>query len=147
MYYYSQWYTLSLACVQEREHGPYSKNISSQMHSPCSGVYDTEGKYSIQHLGGDFSSEASVEMKNNLAIAVCLVLEVVLATQVSAVVNFAVVEQPKMRICRHRHRLHPERRVEDCQPVETKARARKGGNGLHAESIRPPMGHFHTLDA
>ena len=144
---YSQWYTLSLACVQERKHGSYSKNISSQIHFPRSGVYDTEGKYSIQHFGGDFCSKTSVEMKNDLAIAVCLVLEVVLATQVTAVVNFAVVEQPKMRICRHRHRLHPKRRVDDCQPVEAKARARKGGNGLHAEGIRSPMGHFHALDA
>ena len=91
------------------------------MHFPRSGVYDTEGKYSIQHLGGDFGSKSSVEMKNDLAIAVCLVFEVVLATQVTAVINLTVVEQPKMRICRHRHGLHPERRVDDCQPVETKA--------------------------
>ena len=91
------------------------------MHFPRSGVYDTEGKYSIQHLSGDFGSEASVEMKNDLAIAMRLVFEVVLATQITAVVNFAVVEQPKMRIYRHRHGLHPERRVDDCQPVETKA--------------------------
>ena len=91
------------------------------MHFPRSGVYDTEGKYSIQHLSGDFGSEASVEMKNDLAIGVCLVLEVVLVTQVTAVVNLTVVEQPKMRIHRHCHGLHPERRVDDCQPMETKA--------------------------
>ena len=137
----------SLACVQERKQGTYSKNISSQVHFSRFGVHDTEGKYSIQHLGGYLGSEASVEVKNDLAIGVCLVPEVVLATQVTAVVNLAVVEQSKMRICRHRHGLDPKRRVDDYQSVETKARAGKGGNGLNAEGIRSSVGHFHALDA
>ena len=117
------------------------------MYFPRSGIYDTEGKNSVQHLGSGLGSEASVEVNNDLAIAVCLVREVVLTTQVTAVVNFSVVEQSKMRICRHCHGLHPKRRVDDCQPVETKARSGEGGNGLDAEGIRPSVGHFHALDA
>lgn len=117
------------------------------MHFPRFGVDDAESKHPVQHLGGDFGSEASIEVNNHLAITTRLVFEVVLASHVTAVVNLAVVEEANMRVCRDHHGLHPVNLVDDCQPLETKARARKGRNRLDTECIRTPMGHFHALNA
>ena len=86
-------------------------------------------------------------MNDNLAVAVSLVFEVVLAAQITKVVNFAVADQPEVRIGVNSHGLHPVRSIDDRQPMETETRAGKGRNRLDAECIWSPVGNFHALDA
>ena len=76
-----------------------------------------------------------------------LVLEVVTAAQVTMVVNFAVVDQPEVRIGGNSHGLHPVRSIDDRQPMETETRAGKGRNSFDAECIWSPVGNFHALGA
>ena len=78
-------------------------------------------------------------MDDSLTIAMRFVVESVLLLHLAAVVNFSVVDQSNVGVREKTHRLHASDGVDDLQAVKSQARVRKGGNGLDAERLRPPV--------
>ena len=110
-------------------------------------VENSKHEHAVQHLRRLLSSEALVEVDNDLTVAVRLELEFVMVSKREGVVDLSVKEQPDVGIGEHAKGLHPVDLVCDGEAVEAEASVGNLSHRLNTSGVRTAVGDLEEVEA